>query len=32
MTGTPEGVGEIEKGDILEAKLGDICNLQVDVK
>lgn len=32
MTGTPEGVGEIKKNDILEADLGDICNLKVDVK
>jgi len=32
MTGTPEGVGEIIKGDILEAGLSDICLLKVDVK
>ncbi len=32
MTGTPEGVGEITKGDILEAGLSDICLLKVDVK
>ncbi|MEF8879246.1 MAG: fumarylacetoacetate hydrolase family protein [Candidatus Thermoplasmatota archaeon] len=32
MTGTPEGVGEIKKGDLLEAKLGDFCHLKVDVK
>jgi len=32
MTGTPEGVGEISKNDILEAELGDICYLRVDVK
>jgi 2-keto-4-pentenoate hydratase/2-oxohepta-3-ene-1,7-dioic acid hydratase in catechol pathway len=32
MTGTPEGVAEIKKGDVLEAKLGDICRLQVSVK
>jgi 2-keto-4-pentenoate hydratase/2-oxohepta-3-ene-1,7-dioic acid hydratase in catechol pathway len=31
MTGTPEGVGKIKKGDIIEAKLEDICNLQVEV-
>jgi 2-keto-4-pentenoate hydratase/2-oxohepta-3-ene-1,7-dioic acid hydratase in catechol pathway len=31
MTGTPEGVGEIKKGDVLKAKLGDICYLQVNV-
>ena len=32
LTGTPEGVGEILPGDILDAKLGDICSLKVDVK
>jgi len=32
MTGTPEGVGEITKGDILEAQLGSICSLKVDVR
>ena len=32
MTGTPEGVGEIVAGDVLEAKLGDICFLKVDVR
>ena len=32
MTGTPEGVNEIKKGDILEANLGNICNLKVNVK
>jgi 2-keto-4-pentenoate hydratase/2-oxohepta-3-ene-1,7-dioic acid hydratase in catechol pathway len=32
MTGTPEGVNEIKKGDILEAQLGDICSLKVDVR
>jgi len=31
MTGTPEGVGEIKKGDVLEADLGDVCSLKVDV-
>jgi 2-keto-4-pentenoate hydratase/2-oxohepta-3-ene-1,7-dioic acid hydratase in catechol pathway len=31
MTGTPEGVGEIFKGDLLEAKLGSICSLKVNV-
>jgi len=31
MTGTPEGVDEIKKGDVLEAKLGNICSLKVDV-
>ena len=32
MTGTPEGVAEIKKGDMLEAKLGTICSLKVDVR
>ncbi len=32
MTGTPEGVGEIATDDILDAELGDICSLKVDVK
>ncbi|MEE9441007.1 MAG: fumarylacetoacetate hydrolase family protein, partial [Candidatus Thermoplasmatota archaeon] len=32
LTGTPEGVGEIVEGDIIEADLGDICCLKVDVK
>jgi 2-keto-4-pentenoate hydratase/2-oxohepta-3-ene-1,7-dioic acid hydratase in catechol pathway len=32
MTGTPEGVGEITKGDILEAGLSNSCLLKVDVK
>ena len=32
MTGTPEGVGEISKYNVLEAKLGDYCYLKVDVK
>jgi len=32
MTGTPEGVGEIKSGDILEANLGNICFLKVKVK
>ena len=31
MTGTPEGVGEIVAGDIVEAELGDICSLNVNV-
>ena len=31
LTGTPEGVGEIAEGDIIEAKLGDICSLMVNV-
>ncbi len=31
MTGTPEGVGEIKKGDILEGFLSNICSLKVDV-
>ena len=32
MTGTPEGVAEIKSGDVLEASLGNICYLKVDVK
>ncbi len=32
MTGTPEGVDEIQKGDVLEASLNDICFLKVDVQ
>ena len=32
MTGTPEGVGEIVSGDVLEAQLGDICSLKVNVE
>jgi len=32
MTGTPEGVDEISKGDILEAKLEGFCSLKVKVK
>jgi 2-keto-4-pentenoate hydratase/2-oxohepta-3-ene-1,7-dioic acid hydratase in catechol pathway len=31
LTGTPEGVSQIKRGDILEAKLGDICSLKVNV-
>ena len=31
LTGTPEGVGKIVKGDILEAKLENFCSLKVDV-
>ncbi|KYK22938.1 acylpyruvase [Thermoplasmatales archaeon SG8-52-4] len=32
LTGTPEGVGEIVNGDILEAQLDKICSLKVNVK
>jgi 2-keto-4-pentenoate hydratase/2-oxohepta-3-ene-1,7-dioic acid hydratase in catechol pathway len=32
MTGTPEGVAEIKRGDKIEAKLGNICSLNVFVK
>jgi 2-keto-4-pentenoate hydratase/2-oxohepta-3-ene-1,7-dioic acid hydratase in catechol pathway len=32
LTGTPEGVGEIGEGDILEATLGNYCYLHVDVR
>ena len=31
MTGTPEGVGAIVSGDLIEAKLGDICSLRLHV-
>jgi len=31
LTGTPEGVGEIKKRDILEAELKNYCYLKVDV-
>jgi 2-keto-4-pentenoate hydratase/2-oxohepta-3-ene-1,7-dioic acid hydratase in catechol pathway len=32
LTGTPEGVGEIKDGDVLEAQLDSLCSLTVDVK
>ena len=32
LTGTPEGVGEIFEGNVIEANLGNICFLKVDVK
>jgi len=32
LTGTPEGVGEIKEGDILEARLDTFCSLKVDVQ
>jgi 2-keto-4-pentenoate hydratase/2-oxohepta-3-ene-1,7-dioic acid hydratase in catechol pathway len=32
LTGTPEGVGEIKESDVLEARLGSLCSLTVDVK
>ena len=32
MTGTPEGVGEIFKGDIITAQLGNLCFLKINVK
>jgi 2-keto-4-pentenoate hydratase/2-oxohepta-3-ene-1,7-dioic acid hydratase in catechol pathway len=32
LTGTPAGVGEINEGDILEARFGTICSLKVDVQ
>lgn len=32
LTGTPEGVGEIKDGDILEAELDSLCSLIVNVK
>jgi len=31
LTGTPEGVGPINSGDIIEAELGDVCSLKVYV-
>ena len=31
LTGTPEGVGEIKEGDLLEAHLDKLCSLTVDV-
>ena len=31
MTGTPEGVGEIKKRDVLEAWLSNFCSLKVVV-
>ena len=32
MTGTPEGIGEIVAGDILEANLGNLLTLKVNVR
>ncbi len=32
MTGTPEGVERIKKGDIIKSGLGDICRLEVNVE
>lgn len=32
LTGTPKGVGEIVAGDTLEARLGNLCFLKVDVR
>ncbi|DAC71913.1 MAG TPA: acylpyruvase [Thermoplasmata archaeon] len=32
LTGTPEGVGEIKQGDVLDASLGSVCSLTVDVQ
>ena len=32
LTGTPVGVGEIKEGDVLEARLGTVCTLTVDVQ
>lgn len=31
LTGTPEGVGEIKKGDLLKASLDEYCSLEVNV-
>jgi 2-keto-4-pentenoate hydratase/2-oxohepta-3-ene-1,7-dioic acid hydratase in catechol pathway len=32
LTGTPEGVGALKEGDVLEASLGSLCFLTVDVQ
>ncbi|MEM0492915.1 MAG: fumarylacetoacetate hydrolase family protein [Candidatus Thermoplasmatota archaeon] len=32
LTGTPQGVGEIHEGDIIEAYLGNHCSLKIDVR
>ncbi|PNX53361.1 MAG: acylpyruvase [Thermoplasmata archaeon M9B2D] len=32
LTGTPEGVGELKEGDVLDASLGSYCYLSVDVQ
>lgn len=32
MTGTPEGVGELREGDVLEARLEGYCTLRVDMR
>jgi 2-keto-4-pentenoate hydratase/2-oxohepta-3-ene-1,7-dioic acid hydratase in catechol pathway len=32
MTGTPEGVGEIVEGDVIEASLNSLCSLKVNVR
>jgi len=32
LTGTPEGVGELFENDVINAKLGNICSLTVNVK
>jgi 2-keto-4-pentenoate hydratase/2-oxohepta-3-ene-1,7-dioic acid hydratase in catechol pathway len=32
MTGTPEGVGEIKSGNVIESGLGNICFLKIFVK
>lgn len=31
LTGTPEGISEIYSGDVIDAKLGDICSLKINV-
>ncbi|RLF25821.1 MAG: acylpyruvase, partial [Thermoplasmata archaeon] len=31
LTGTPDGIGAIENGDVVEAKLGNFCSLKLDV-
>ena len=32
LTGTPEGVGEIVNGDIIEAELNNLLTLKINVK
>ncbi|HEC80815.1 MAG TPA: FAA hydrolase family protein [Thermoplasmatales archaeon] len=31
LTGTPEGVASLKDGDVVEAKLGDVCSLRLKV-
>ena len=32
LTGTPEGVGKITAGDLIEARIGDVFSLTVTVE